>query len=485
MALVWIAGPLSGTLVQPYIGILSDNCRISWGKRKPFMIGGTLGTIMSFLMLAWAKEIVQGFLGIFGADPESEGVKTSIIVFAVLFVYILDFSINTVQAGIRAFIVDCAPTHQQEDANAWAGRVTGVGNIIGYVSGYIDLPRVMWFFGNTEFKVLCVIASLALGITVAISCVLIKERNPNLSGPPPKGRGGVLGFFVQVFKSIRRLPPQTRRVCEVQFFAWIGWFPFLFYITTYIGEIYVQPFLRENPHMAEPELHDLYEKATRIGTFALLIYAITSFLANVLLPFFVVPSYTNPSLSKSMRSSKSYTTRFTRLIEKLTIPWLTLRRAWLLSHILFAVCMWLTFFVTSTAAATALTGLVGISWALTLWAPFALISAEVSKRDAMRRQGRLSDENLDDEAGIILGIHNVAIASPQIISTFGSSLVFKLLQKPRGTPGDNSVGWVLRLGGIATIIAAYWTLKVKEERDSPEPIDVGDGIRSGRLLARD
>src|SRR5205085_6198753 len=98
MALVWIAGPLSGTLVQPYIGILSDNCRISWGKRKPFMISGALATMASFLMLAWAREIVQGFLGIFGADPKSEGVKTSIIVFAVISVYILDFSINTVQA---------------------------------------------------------------------------------------------------------------------------------------------------------------------------------------------------------------------------------------------------------------------------------------------------------------------------------------------------------------------------------------------------
>jgi solute carrier family 45, member 1/2/4 len=128
MALVWIAGPLSGSLVQPYVGIRSDNCRISWGKRKPFMLAGTGATILSLLALAWAREIVGGFLNLFGAERDSQGVKTSIIVFAVLFVYILDFAINTgkspeepsllilsqiVQAGIRAFIVDCAPTHQQ------------------------------------------------------------------------------------------------------------------------------------------------------------------------------------------------------------------------------------------------------------------------------------------------------------------------------------------------------------------------------------
>ncbi len=95
MALVWIAGPLSGALVQPYVGILSDNCRSSWGKRTPFMVAGSVATIFSLLALAWAGEIVGGFLGIFGADRASQGVKTSIIVFAVLWVYILDFSINT------------------------------------------------------------------------------------------------------------------------------------------------------------------------------------------------------------------------------------------------------------------------------------------------------------------------------------------------------------------------------------------------------
>jgi solute carrier family 45 protein 1/2/4 len=95
MALVWIAGPLSGTLVQPYVGMLSDNCRLRWGKRKPFMVGGTVATIASLMILAWTKEIVSGFLGLFGADPNSNFVVYSVIVTAVLWVYVLDFAINT------------------------------------------------------------------------------------------------------------------------------------------------------------------------------------------------------------------------------------------------------------------------------------------------------------------------------------------------------------------------------------------------------
>ena len=94
LALVWIAGPLSGVLVQPYVGLKSDNCRLRWGKRRPFIIGGAAATIVSLMVLSWAKEIIGGFLGIFGADPESNGVRTCIMLFAVLFVYVLDFAIN-------------------------------------------------------------------------------------------------------------------------------------------------------------------------------------------------------------------------------------------------------------------------------------------------------------------------------------------------------------------------------------------------------
>lgn len=96
MALVWIAGPLTGTLVQPYVGMLSDRCRLSWGKRKPFMLGGAAATMVSLMCLAWTRETVAGTLqAVFGADPTSGGVRTAVIVVAVFWVYVLDFAINT------------------------------------------------------------------------------------------------------------------------------------------------------------------------------------------------------------------------------------------------------------------------------------------------------------------------------------------------------------------------------------------------------
>ncbi|OAA53837.1 autophagy protein [Niveomyces insectorum RCEF 264] len=519
MALVWIAGPLSGTLVQPYVGMLSDNCRVPWGKRKPFMLGGAAATIVSLLCLAWTKEMVAGPLtGLFGADPASEGVKVAVIVVAVLWVYILDFAINTVQAAIRAFIVDCAPAHQQEAANSMASRITGVGNIIGYVAGYVNLPRVLWWLGDTQFKDLCAIASIALGTTVALSCLVIRERDPRLEGPPPASaatKSGVLAFFRQIFVSIRRLPPQIKRVCEVQFCAWVGFFPMLFYTSSYIGEIYVEPFLEENPHMTPAELDRLYEQATRVGTFALLIYSITSLCTNVFLPFFIAPTYdsqpvTGPPpppggehlpqqqqhafLLDGARDGAGETKGEGKpWLDYLVIPGLTLRRAWMLSLLLFSGSMFCTVLVRSVAAATVLIGLVGITWALTLWAPWAIISAEISRRDAQirsRKRARqlasaiaadgsgdatnsvdnnsVNDDDDDeeeevDQAGVILGIHNMAIAAPQILATVGSSIVFKFLQKPRGTPGDHSIAVVMALGGVTVLLAAYFVHKIEDE----------------------
>ena len=507
MALVWIAGPLTGTLVVPYVGILGDNCRLPWGKRRPFMVGGTVATILGLLFLAWAKEIVAGILGIFGADPASNGVKIVTITAAVLGIYVLDIAINTVQAAIRAFMVDCAPAHQQELANAMASRLTGIGNIVGFVAGYINLPEYLWFLGDTQFKILCVIACIALGLTIALSTSIIQERDPRLDGPLAKATPGIVSFFFGIFKSIKRLPPRTKRVCQVQFFAWVGFFPLLFYTSSYIGEIYVQPYLKDNPNMTPDELEALYEQATRIGTFALLINAIVSLLTNVFLPFFIAPTFDSRPVLASAPGETAAAPRASKtgerrpLLEYLRVPGLTLKRAWFGSLVLFAGAMFCTPLVRSVKAATALIGVAGVTWAMTLWAPWAIISAEISRRDAIHRARKLQDMgsrgNAEtevtspighsaghgaglansvegtgeevDQAGVILGIHNMAIAVPQIIATVGSSIIFKLWQKPRGTPGDHSIEIVMALGGVFVLISAIIAARIRD--DTPTPGD--------------
>jgi solute carrier family 45 protein 1/2/4 len=397
-----------------------------------------------------------------------------------------------------------------------ASRFVGIGNIAGYLAGYMDLPAVLWFFGNSQFKDLCAIASIALGATVLLSCFLIRERDPRLEGPPAKDKPGVLAFFKKIFTSIKRLPPQTKKVCQVQFCAWIGFFPMLFYTSAYIGEIYVEPYLEQNPNMTPEELDRLYEDATREGTFALLIFAIVSLATNVFLPFFIAPTYETRvgtlAPGEAPGSVTDYGEEKKSWLQHLIIPGFTLRRAWMLSQILFTCSMLCTVLVRSVTAATVLIGLVGITWALTLWAPWAIISAEISRRDEMRRaqhaqrnrnlspsgggvaslDGYSSDENQDrelkdgedaDQAGVILGIHNMAIAAPQIIATVTSSIIFRFFQKPRGVPGDHSIAIVLALGGLTVLISAYFIHRIRDDPGAG-PMDALGAAEDGEAASR-
>lgn len=100
LAVVWMAGPLAGLFVQPYVGIRSDNCRLSWGKRRPFMAIGALGTALSFLALSWSRQIIQGFLALFRVGPESYSVQVCTLIWATIFVYLLNFTINIAEVRI-------------------------------------------------------------------------------------------------------------------------------------------------------------------------------------------------------------------------------------------------------------------------------------------------------------------------------------------------------------------------------------------------
>lgn len=95
VAFVWLAGPMTGVLVQPYVGMVSDRCQISWGKRKPFMLAGTLGVVVTSLLLAYARQIIQ-VIGRYDWDAPYDGNwKFYTIVMATVLMWCLDFSINT------------------------------------------------------------------------------------------------------------------------------------------------------------------------------------------------------------------------------------------------------------------------------------------------------------------------------------------------------------------------------------------------------
>ena len=55
--------------------------------------------------------------------------------FAVVSFYVLDFALNGLQASLRNLLLDVAPPGQLSSGNAWHGRMTNAGNIVGFGFG--------------------------------------------------------------------------------------------------------------------------------------------------------------------------------------------------------------------------------------------------------------------------------------------------------------------------------------------------------------
>lgn len=62
MSIVFVAGPLSGLFVQPLIGALADHSTSSWGRRRPYMISGSVLCAIAVLLLGFTKDVSSWFL---------------------------------------------------------------------------------------------------------------------------------------------------------------------------------------------------------------------------------------------------------------------------------------------------------------------------------------------------------------------------------------------------------------------------------------
>ena len=224
-ALVWVAAPLCGVIVHPLAGALSDRIRTPLGRRRPFIIGGSIGVIISLLALAWVQEGFQVFF------KSSAKIRTPVIVTAILWIYFLNVSIQPLQAGLRTLVIENCPAHQQTQASAMSSTMTGIGNVFGYLSGFSALPASLHLTKLTQFQCLCVIASISVMLTTALCCSIPEQTSP-AAFPVRVEQTTMTTILKDLSHTYRSLPKRIRKVCHIQVFAWMGWFPFLFYSTT-------------------------------------------------------------------------------------------------------------------------------------------------------------------------------------------------------------------------------------------------------------
>ncbi|KAH7139078.1 putative sucrose transport protein [Dendryphion nanum] len=447
-SLIWAIAPICGVLIQPIAGALSDNSRSRWGRRRPFILGGAIGVVISLIALSWVSNIMHTLTTVFGHHSSDNSIIATQIG-TILCIILLNMSVQPLQSGLRALIIDVCSSEQQNIASAWAGRFTGIGNILGYMLGSLPLGSISEDNEAWRFRFLSLLSVAILLGTVLTTTYFIREEDPRELAYEPKEGNWLLRTLLNVRDGWSYMPLQARRVCLVQFFAWMGWFGFLFYSTSFVGRLYVS----ESRRRGIEHFDLLGDAGIRLGTFASLLSAITALATTILVPYI---ASANSVLSVSERAML---TGFKSRTQSGT--WRQTHILWALSLFLYALCTMCTTFVSTNGAILFIT-LTGISWGVTQWAPFALIGEEIAmhqgeRESTIEKGGR---QWMTNQSGAILGVHNAAISIPQILAALGSSFIFRLSNGNR-YEDDNGISWILRASGVATLFAAFlaWRLK--------------------------
>ncbi|KAI9834726.1 MAG: hypothetical protein M1819_002811 [Sarea resinae] len=332
-------------------------------------------------------------------------------------------------------------------------------------------------------------------------------------------------MVAQILKTTLHLPDRIQAICWIQFWAWIGWFPFLFYSTTWVGETY---FRYDAPKDAQ-QSSDMLGEIGRVGSLSLVVFSVISFAGSVTLPW-VVKAPENENTPFTPRPPPS----IGPLVSEMAKYKPDLLTAWMISHLIFAAAMILAPFVTSLRFATTIVSVCGIPWALACWAPFAFMGVEINRVSASTSSSyhRLSDttpaspieleegvpqhhhliptvpesptvlritHNTDpapssaassataapsnstgELAGIYLGILNLYTTLPQFLGTFISMIVFSVLEPGKspelaidvddaaaahdtgGEEGVNGIAVCLFIGALSALGAAWATYRLRK-----------------------
>lgn len=282
--------PLLGIVFQAYLGTSSDNCRCSWGRRRPFIL---LFCIMSCLGLGIAP-----FAPYISTINELSWTATTLsVIITVLGIVILDFSLGQLQLPSRAYLMDSLqPTSQVQAGNFIYVLLIGAGTLIGFILSGVNwvslikgssssvINQAQFVFGITAGLILlCLIATL----------VSVKETNTtqekeargkiNCSCNTSSPIKCISNFWKTIYESLNFVWNMSRQMWWLWAMAVFGFtsnFTFLLFFTTFIGgSIYGG--ISSAPE--DSQAYQLYAKGVRNGSWALAFGAGFLMIASILL----------------------------------------------------------------------------------------------------------------------------------------------------------------------------------------------------------
>ena len=202
-----LAGPVTGLLIQPFIGALSDGTwHPKWGRRKPYFFIGALLCSICLLLYPFSSSLWM----------------------AASLLWILDAGNNTAMEPYRAFLADKLNEEQQPTGFQMQSFFTGFGQTLANLSLFI-FPMI--FIGKTGSLPTWVYASFFLGAVCSIGSIWWSMHTTSEIEPTPEEiaeirarKTSVLQSIREIFHAIGEMPKVMWQLALVYLFQWYALF---------------------------------------------------------------------------------------------------------------------------------------------------------------------------------------------------------------------------------------------------------------------
>lgn len=356
--LIWLAGPITGVIVQPLIGAISDKTYTKFGRRRIYLLTGALLGSLALWIFPNSGVIINYVNNIFSLNLPHRVA----LLFAALMIWIIDASLNISQGPYRALIPDIVPDEQHSIANSYISLAIGTGSVMA--AGIA--PFLKWAFDyNMTISARFLTGSIVLLLTMIWTCLMIKEpvQKVNLKNDDKQ-----LNFFKNIYDFFN-LSPEVKKICIMQFFSWVGTMCMVIFFTQYsVHTVFNVPDLANATQDIKNALENLLISGTNFSSICFVVFNLVCFIFAVPIGF----------LSLKFGKKKIHQIALSLML----IAFLTMTFFHSRNIVLFSMA------------------LAGIGWASLLALPFAMLSRYIKK----------------GAEGLYMGIFNIFIAGSQIFT---------------------------------------------------------------------
>ena len=220
LPLLNLAGPVTGLLIQPLIGAMSDRTwSPRWGRRKPYFLVGAIGCSLCLFLYPFSTALWM----------------------AVLLLWLLDASNNTAMEPYRAFIADRLPPDQHASGFLTQSFFTGLGITLANVSLFFFQKSITgqtasgiphWVFGSFFIGAICSIGSVLLSVSKTPE---IPPTEAELAAIRAK-KGGLVAAVTEIAEAIKDMPKPLWQLALVYLFQWYAMFCYWQYVSHSIAQ---------------------------------------------------------------------------------------------------------------------------------------------------------------------------------------------------------------------------------------------------------